>query len=85
MSPGGVMIASPDWPPKIMMLRQMRPGLAGIARTLVPSARSRPTRMSAMPLSPNVRIDLPVRASICCRKLSTAKISRRSLPLALSQ
>ena len=40
------MIASPDWPPKIMMLRQMRPGLAGIARALVPSARSRPTRMS---------------------------------------
>ncbi len=55
MSPGGVMVCSPDWPPKIMMLRQMRPGLAGIARTLVPSARRRPTRMSTMPFSPNVR------------------------------
>ena len=44
---------------------------------LVPSARSSPLRRSTKPSSPNVRTDLPVRASMACRKLSTEKISRR--------
>ena len=79
------MICSPDWPPKTIVFRQMRPGLAGCALTLVPSARSRPSRMSTTPFVPNVRMDLPVRASISWRKLSIEKISRRSLPSSLSQ
>ena len=64
MSPGGVMIDSPDWPPKIIVFFQIRPGLAGCALTLVPSARSRPARMSTAPSTPNVGIVLPVFASI---------------------
>jgi hypothetical protein len=79
------MNASPDCPPRISRFLQILPGLAGIARALVPSARGRPTRMSVMPLSPKVRIDFPVRASMACRKLLTAKISRRSFPSALCQ
>ena len=85
MSPGGVMNASPDEPPRISVLRQMRPGLFCCALAPVPSARRSPARRSTTPFLPNDMIDLPVRASIACRKLLTENSSRRSLPSSLCQ
>ena len=71
--------------PGTIVLCQMRPGLAGMARALVPSAQARPLRMSTAPSTPKVGISLPVVALISWMKLSITKISRRSLPSALSQ
>jgi hypothetical protein len=49
------------------------------------SRPSMPILRSTTPPLPKDVIDLPVRASTCCNRLSIAKISRRSLPSALSQ
>ena len=49
------------------------------------SPRGSPARRSTVPSTPNVRIDLPVFASISCRKLLIQNSSRLSFPSSLCQ